>query len=88
MNSPETREIMEAATQKWYEHGLDVELDNLGYEGERTDVATYLEGRGWRTVRTLASQLLADNGLPVPPPTVGALSFTDNYYCTAMLGRR
>jgi methyltransferase (TIGR00027 family) len=86
MNSAETVEIMRAATQKWYEHGLDVEIDNLGYEGQRNDVASYLEARGWRTVRTMASQLLADNGLPVPPPTTGALSFTDNYYCTAMLG--
>jgi len=85
MNSPENLRVMEAATQKWYEHGLDVELDNLGYPGERNDVATYLDDRGWRTVRTLARQLLADNGLPVPPRIE---AFTENYYCTAVLDGR
>ncbi|MBV9352097.1 MAG: class I SAM-dependent methyltransferase [Mycobacterium sp.] len=85
-NSQETLQALQAANHKWYEHGLDVELDNLGYPGERSDVATYLHERGWRTARKLASELLADNGLPVPPRTIGDIAFTENYYCTAVLG--
>jgi methyltransferase (TIGR00027 family) len=81
-NSPESVEIMKAATNKWREHGLDVALDDLGYPGDRSEVATYLEEHGWRTVRTLASQLLADNGLP---PFEGPVELTNNYYCTALL---
>lgn len=85
-NSQETLRALQAANHKWYEHGLDVELDNLGYPGERSDVATYLHERGWRTARKLASELLTDNGLPVPPRTIGDIAFTENYYCAAVLG--
>ncbi len=81
MNSPDALETLRATNHKWYEHGLDVHLDNLGYPGERNDVAAYLNDRGWRAVRMLASQLLTDNGLPVPPRTEA-----ENYYCTAVLG--
>jgi methyltransferase (TIGR00027 family) len=88
LNSPGAVQIMQAATRKWYEHGLDVEIDNLGYPAERNDVATYLDERDWRTVRTMARQLLADNGLPVPPLIDGETAFTNNYYCTAVLGER
>jgi methyltransferase (TIGR00027 family) len=85
-NSPEAQQIMQAASQKWYEHGLDVELDNLNYPGQRNDVAIYLDRRGWSTVRTLAGQLLADVGLPLPRRTDREVSVADIYYCTALLG--
>ena len=85
-NSPEQQRAMEVATKRWYQHGLDVELDNLGFPGDRNDVATYLERHGWRTARTLAGQLLADHGLPVPPKTEAEAAFAKNYYCTAVLG--
>lgn len=84
MSDVQTMQTLHAATQKWYEHGLDVEIDNLGYDAKRNDVATYLDMRGWRTSRMLASQLLADSGLPVPPRNEG---YTENYYCTGILGR-
>lgn len=82
LTSPESVEVMHAAAQKWYEHGLDTHIDDLWYSGERHDVATYLNQLGWRTVRNRSSQLLADNGLPVPPRVN---SETENYYCTAVL---
>ncbi len=84
-NTPESQEAMQAATKKWNEHGLDVELDDLGYPGDRSEVAAYLEGHGWHTERTLASQLLADNGLPPLPGNDGDAPFANNYYCTAVL---
>jgi methyltransferase (TIGR00027 family) len=86
--SPETAQIVETATRKWYEHGLDVKVDHVTYPDERNDVASYMDERGWRTVRTLTNELLTDHGLPVPPPTPGAQSFTQNYFCTAVLGPR
>jgi methyltransferase (TIGR00027 family) len=85
MNSPEGLQALQTANRKWYEHGLDVQLDNLGYLDERNDVAAYLEEHGWRTARTLVSQLLADCGLPVPPRTDDEI---ENYYCSAVLGAR
>ncbi|ORV10141.1 class I SAM-dependent methyltransferase [Mycobacterium celatum] len=84
LNSPESLQVMHAAAQKWYEHGLDAHIDDLWYAGGRHDVATYLNERGWRTARTLASQLLSDNGLPVPPRSDAESA--ENYYCTAVRG--
>ncbi|WP_343599787.1 class I SAM-dependent methyltransferase [Mycobacterium sp.] len=83
LNSSDSLQVMNAATQKWYENGLDTRIDDLWYSGERHDVASYLEQRGWRTVRTLSRQLLADNGLPLPASTDDA---AENYYCTAVRG--
>ncbi|AKN17966.1 hypothetical protein MHAE_16431 [Mycobacterium haemophilum DSM 44634] len=88
LNSPDALQALEAANQKWYAHGLDVVLDNLGYPGERHDVATYLDARGWSVTETRLEQLLADNGLPVPPTSQRpASAVSDNYYCTAVLHR-
>lgn len=87
-NSPKAQQIMQAASQKWYQHGLDVELDldNLGYPGQHNDVAIPLDQRGWGTVRTQASQLLADAGWPVPARTDDEVSFDDIHYSTAVFG--
>lgn len=85
-NSPDGRQALEAAARKWYEHGLEVELDDLGYPGDRNDVTDYLSSRGWRvTDRVLISQALADNGLPAPAGQDDQAAARDNYYCTALL---
>jgi methyltransferase (TIGR00027 family) len=84
LNSPANQQALNAAIQKWREHGLDVELENLGFPGERNDVATYLENHGWRPVRTQLNELLADNGLPLQSSGEDA-PFGLNYYCTAVL---
>jgi methyltransferase (TIGR00027 family) len=81
-NSPNSSQMMDTAAQKWYEHGLDVRVDDLWYAGERHDVAAYLSERGWRTTRTLAGQLLTDAGLPTPRYEDGEAK---NYYYTATL---
>ena len=86
MNSGANLQALNAATRKWQENGLDVELQNLGFPGERNDVATYLGDRGWRPVRTSLNQLLRDNGLP-PQSTDENSPFSSNYYCTAVLHR-
>jgi len=84
LNSGANQQALNGATQKWRENGLDVALDNLGFPGERNDVATYLQDRGWRPVRTPLNQLLADNGLPLQSADEDA-PFGKNYYCTAVL---
>ncbi|OBI49279.1 SAM-dependent methyltransferase [Mycobacterium kyorinense] len=80
LNSPEALEALQTANQKWYDNGLDVHIDNLGYPGQRNDVAAYLTERGWRTDRTRSNDLLADSGLPM------LSADSHNYYCTAVLG--
>lgn len=83
LSSPESLEVMQASSEKWYQHGLDARIDDLWYGGERHDVAPYLDARGWQTTRHRSGQLLADAGLPVPQRND---SQTENYYCTAQLG--
>jgi methyltransferase (TIGR00027 family) len=84
LNSGANQQALNGAIQRWREKGLDVALDNLGFPGERNDVATYLQDRGWHPVRTPLNQLLADNGLPLQSTDEGA-PFSKNYYCTAVL---
>ncbi|MGD1173044.1 class I SAM-dependent methyltransferase [Mycobacterium seoulense] len=84
VNSGTSGDALNAASQKWRDNGLDIALGDLGFPGERNDAAAYLEGRGWRAVRTPLNQLLADNGLPLQRTDPGA-PFAENYYCTAIL---
>jgi methyltransferase (TIGR00027 family) len=80
------RDSMDDVTKRWRDHGFDIELGELGYPEERTDVADYLGSRGWRSVRKPVHELLADAGLP-KPPDFGNAAFGDNYYCTSVNGR-
>jgi methyltransferase (TIGR00027 family) len=84
LNSAANLWALNGATQRWRERGLDVELEDLGFPGDRNDVATYLGDRGWSVVRTPLNQLLADNGLPLQSSDPEA-PFSRNYYCTAVL---
>jgi methyltransferase (TIGR00027 family) len=84
LNSSANQQALNAAAQKWRENGLDVELENLGFPGQRNDVVTYLQDRGWHPVRTPLNQMLADNGLPLQSSDPEA-PFARNYYCTAVL---
>jgi methyltransferase (TIGR00027 family) len=84
LNSAANLRALNGAAQRWRGHGLDVELEDLGFPGDRNDVATYLGDRGWSLVRTPLNQLLADNGLPLQSDDPDA-PFSRNYYCTAVL---
>jgi methyltransferase (TIGR00027 family) len=61
------REKMREATDKWREHGFDLDFSELGFEGERHDVGEYLDARGWQSVGTPMSELLVINGFPAVP---------------------
>jgi methyltransferase (TIGR00027 family) len=83
-NTGVSGDALNAASEKWRENGLDIALGDLGFPGERNDVATYLADRGWRPARTPLNQLLADTGLPLQPEGPDA-PFARNYYCAAVL---
>jgi methyltransferase (TIGR00027 family) len=87
-DSAQAQNPLDDATARWRDHGFDIELSDLGYDGDRNDVATYLADLGWQSVPTPLSALLADNGLPPIPATTDQPSFADNYYCTSVLRRR
>ena len=82
------REMMRGASAKWREHGLELDFADLGFEGERNDVAAHLQSLGWRTVATPMSRLLADNGLAAIPRSPDSVSMADNLYQTGVLTHR
>jgi methyltransferase (TIGR00027 family) len=82
-----TREMMSKATAKWREHGFELEFADLGYEGERNEVPTYLENLGWRSVGTPMSRLLADNGLAAMPHSSDWVPMADTVYYTSVLNK-
>jgi methyltransferase (TIGR00027 family) len=84
LNSSSNQQALNGAAERWREHGLDIELDDLGFPGDRNDVATYLEGLGWQLARAPLNHLLADTGLPLHPTDPDA-PFGGNYYCSAVL---
>jgi methyltransferase (TIGR00027 family) len=83
VDQDKARELMREATEKWRAHGFDLNFDELGYQGERNDVAEYLNGLGWRSVGQPMSQLLAEHGLPPVPRTSDSVSMADTIYYTS-----
>jgi methyltransferase (TIGR00027 family) len=84
VNSGINGDALNAASEKWRDNGLDIALGDLGFPGDRNDVAAYLGEHGWRVVGTPLNQLLADHGLPLQSSDPEA-PFARNYYCTAVL---
>lgn len=84
----QAREMMRRSTAKWREHGFELDWDELGFEGERKDVATYLDGLGWRSTGTPMSQLLSDyglEGLEAVPQSHDSVSMADTIYYASVL---
>ena len=77
------RELMQQATDQWRAHGFDLNFEELGYQGDRNDVAEYLNGLGWRSIGQPMSQLLAEHGLPPVPQTSDSVSMADTIYYTS-----
>lgn len=80
----QAREMMRKATEKWRAHGFNLEFSELGYEGDRNDVAAYLDTLGWQSSGKPMSQLVADNGLPPMPQGNDSVSVADTIYYTSI----
>ena len=83
VDKEKARELMQQATEQWRAHGFDLNFEELGYEGDRADVAEYLNGLGWRSVGRPMSELLAEHGLPPVPQTSDSVSMADTVYYTS-----
>jgi methyltransferase (TIGR00027 family) len=57
-------ERMQAASQRWRDHGFDLDFAELVYLGDRNDAASYLDDHGWHISRNSVKELFATNGLP------------------------
>lgn len=79
-------EKMRESTAKWREQGFDLDFSELGYLGDRNDVGEYLDARGWTSVRTPMSDLLAHNGFAAIPqsddgaPTMNGVTYYTSTY--------
>jgi methyltransferase (TIGR00027 family) len=83
VDQDKARELMQQATDQWRAHGFDLNFEELGYQGDRNDVAEYLNGLGWRSSGQPMSQLLAEHGLPPVPQTTDSVSMADTIYYTS-----
>jgi methyltransferase (TIGR00027 family) len=83
VDQEKARELMREATEKWRAHGFDLNFDELGYQGDRNDVAEYLDGLGWRSIGRPMSELLADHGLPPFAQGSDSVSMADTIYYTS-----
>jgi len=79
----QAREVMRSATEKWRAYGFDLEFSELGYDGDRNDVAAYLAS-GWASTGRTMSQLLADHGRPTPARGADSVSVADTTYYTSI----
>ena len=86
-DTEQAREMMRRSTAKWRDHGFELDWQELGFEGERKDVAAYLDELGWRSVGTPMSQLLANNGLETLAQTHDSVSMADTVYYSAVLSK-
>ncbi|WP_199253881.1 class I SAM-dependent methyltransferase [Mycolicibacterium mengxianglii] len=59
----EARQRMQQLTERWQEHGFDLDFSELTFLGDRNDVSTYLQERGWQTSALTTNELLSRVGL-------------------------
>jgi methyltransferase (TIGR00027 family) len=58
----------EFLTERWREHGLDLDIAELAYPGDHTDVAAHLQAHGWDTATSALADLFDAAGLaPLEP---------------------
>ncbi|OMC28159.1 SAM-dependent methyltransferase [Mycobacterium colombiense] len=87
VDTEKAQEMMQRATAKWREHGFDLEFGELGYQGERNDVAAYLDNLGWQSDGIRMTELLADSDLDAIPQTNDSVSMADTIYYSSVLSR-
>jgi methyltransferase (TIGR00027 family) len=62
--SQDSQEQDRLMTEGWRRHGLELDIADLTYPGEHTDVAAHLHANGWETATYHLTDLFAAAGLP------------------------
>jgi len=70
--------------ERWRRLGLDVNLSDLIYQGERSTVIEYLTSHGWQVTARSAREMYAHNGFEFPDNELTA-AFRDMSYVAATL---
>jgi methyltransferase (TIGR00027 family) len=77
------KERMRNASQRWREHGFDLDMTDLVYFGDRNEAAPYLSEHGWQMSGSSIRELFAANGLP--PLDDEDMPFADVRYVSGTL---
>jgi methyltransferase (TIGR00027 family) len=75
---------MQAASERWRDHGFDLDFADLVYLGDRNEAAAYLGDHGWQLRRQSVTELFAANGLP-PLQVEDEGNFGDLQYVSGVL---
>jgi methyltransferase (TIGR00027 family) len=78
-------ERMRAASDRWRDHGFDLDFAELVYLGDRNEAATYLGDHGWQLSRNSVNELFAANGLP-PVEDEEVANFGELQYVSGVFG--
>jgi methyltransferase (TIGR00027 family) len=78
-------ERMKAASDRWRDHGFDLDFAELVYLGDRNEAATYLGDHGWQLSRHSVKELFAANGLP-PIEDEEVRNFGELQYVSGVFG--
>jgi methyltransferase (TIGR00027 family) len=78
-------ERMRQASERWRDHGFDLDFAELVYLGDRNEAAAYLGDHGWRLSRQSVTELFAANGLPPLPDDDEVGNFGELQYVRGVL---
>jgi methyltransferase (TIGR00027 family) len=70
-------------SERWRKHGLDLDMTELVYFGDRNEASPYLSGHGWDMGGSTIRELFAANGLA--PIVEDDLPFADRLYVSGTL---
>lgn len=76
------KENMRTSAERWRRHGLDLDMTELIYFGDRNVAAHYLSDLGWQMSGSTIRELFAANGLP---PIEDDFPFADRLYVSGVL---
>jgi methyltransferase (TIGR00027 family) len=76
------KEHMRTVSERWRKHGLDLDMTELIYFGDRNEAAPYLSDCGWHITGSSTRELFAANGLA---PLDDDFPFADRLYVSGTL---
>jgi methyltransferase (TIGR00027 family) len=76
------KEHMRTVSERWRKHGLDLDMTELIYFGDRNEAAPYLAECGWQITGRSTRELFEANGLP---PLDDDFPFADRLYVSGTL---
>src|ERR1700742_4463828 len=77
------KERMRKVSERWRKHGLDLDMTELVYFGDRNEAAAYLSDPGWQMGGSTIREMFAANGLP--PIEEDDLPVADRLYVSGTL---